>query len=52
MANRDLAVVEALRFLSHKTLVSFTDVPKMQALTPLKSHKREGYCWRIYFKVL
>jgi hypothetical protein len=25
MANRDLAVVEALRFLSHKTLVSFTD---------------------------
>src|SRR5262245_22677390 len=24
-----------------KTLVSFTDLPKMQTLTPLKSHKRE-----------
>src|SRR5215216_6786124 len=29
-----------------KTLVSFTDSPKMQTLTPLKSHKTEGYCWR------
>ena len=29
-----------------KTLLSFTDVPKMQTLIPLKSQKRDGYCWR------
>jgi len=52
MANGDLAVVEALRLLSHKTLVSFPDLPKMQTLTPLKSQKREGYCWPTHFKVL
>jgi hypothetical protein len=26
-----------------KILVSFTDLPKMQTLTPLKSHKREVF---------
>src|SRR5215471_12253725 len=31
---------------------SFPDVPKMQTVTPLKSRKTEGYCWRISFKVL
>jgi hypothetical protein len=30
----------------------FTDLPKMQTLTPLKSQKREGYCWSTSFKVL
>jgi hypothetical protein len=29
--------------VSHKTLVSFTDVPKMQTLTMLKSQKREVF---------
>jgi hypothetical protein len=41
MANGDLAVVEALRLLSHKTLVSFADLPKIQMLALLKSQKRE-----------
>jgi hypothetical protein len=43
MANGDLVVVEALRLLFHKTLVSFTDVPKMQTLTPLRSQKNGGF---------
>src|SRR5215470_6689931 len=29
--------------LSQKTLLSFTDVPKMPTLIPLKSHKREDF---------
>jgi hypothetical protein len=43
MANGDLAVVEALRLLSHKTLVSFADLPKIPMLALLKSQKREGF---------
>ena len=43
MANGDLAVVEALRLLSHKTLASFTDLPEIQTLTLLKSQKREVF---------
>src|SRR5215475_2948915 len=30
----------------HLDWFSFTDVPKSQTLTPLKSHKTRGYCWR------
>lgn len=44
MANGDLAVVEALRLLSHKTLVSFADLPKIPMLALLKSQKREDFC--------
>jgi hypothetical protein len=29
----------------HLDWFSFTDLPKIQTLTLLKSHKREGYCW-------
>ena len=43
MANGDLAVVEALRLLSHKTLVSFADLPKIPMLALLKSQKREVF---------
>src|SRR5262245_25685606 len=31
--------------MSRKTLVAFTDLSKIQILTPLKSHKTDGYCW-------
>jgi hypothetical protein len=33
----------AAPLLSRKTLVSFTDLPKMQTLTPLKSHKTDVF---------
>src|SRR5215470_18557446 len=32
------------RTLSQKILVSFTDLSKMQTLTPLKSHLRDDFC--------
>jgi hypothetical protein len=35
-----MSIFEGIRSVSQKTLITFTDVPKMQTLTLLKSQKR------------
>jgi hypothetical protein len=39
------------RMLSQKILVSFADLPKMQTLTPLKSHKTTVFCDSIGYRI-
>jgi hypothetical protein len=49
LARNLIEIAQRKSQVSQKTLVSFTDLSKMQTLTPLKSQKTTGYCWSSSF---